>query len=168
MGRTSSLSCLFPIPFYFDIMEYFLKFLAIFFICLFKFVAGPVLGAAAGFSLFEIILVTLGGMMFSVFFVTYLGDWVKSHWTLNVKKKRFTKRKRRIVQLWQKFGVLGIAIATPIFLTPIGGTIIMLAFNVKKNKIFSYMFISGLIWAFLMGSSINWIMTIPFFQKLLG
>ncbi|PRY86587.1 hypothetical protein [Mongoliibacter ruber] len=149
-------------------MEYFLKFLAIYFTCLFKFVAGPLLGAAAGYGLIEIIIVTLGGMMTSVLFVTYLGNWFKSHWTLNVNKKRFTKRKRRIVQVWQKFGVIGIAIATPIFLTPIGGTIIMVAFNVKRNKILSYMFFSGLAWVIIMGTSINWILTIPLFQKLFG
>ncbi|MBW3468773.1 hypothetical protein EGN73_13265 [Arthrospiribacter ruber] len=149
-------------------MEYFLKFSAIFFACLFKFIAGPVLGAAAGYGIFEIVLVTVGGMMTSVVFVTYLGNWFKSHWTLTVKKKRFTKRKRRIVQLWQKFGIIGIAVCTPLFLTPIGGTIIMVAFNVKKEKILFSMLISGLVWAFLMGLSIDWILSFTVFQKLLG
>ncbi|TVP49871.1 MAG: hypothetical protein EA341_08680 [Mongoliibacter sp.] len=149
-------------------MEYLFKFFAIFFTCLFKFVAGPILGAAAGFGLFEIVFVTLSGMMVSVLFVTYLGNWFKSHWTLSVNKKRFTKQKRRIVKIWQKFGVIGIAIATPIFLTPIGGTIIMVAFNVKRNRILTYMFVSGLVWAIIMGSSINWIMAIPLFQELFG
>lgn len=149
-------------------IEYFLKFGAIYFACLFKFVAGPVLGAAAGYSIFEIVLVTVGGMMSSVLFVTYLGNWFKSHWKLTVSKKRFTKRKRRIVQIWRKFGIIGIAFCTPLFLTPIGGTIIMVAFNVKKEKILFSMLVSGLIWAVLMGLSIDWVLSFPLSQKLLG
>ncbi|WP_009034134.1 hypothetical protein [Indibacter alkaliphilus] len=149
-------------------IEYFLKFFAIYVSCLFKFIAGPVLGAAAGFSLLEIILVTHAGMMTSVVGFTFLGEWFKSHWKLQVNKKRFTSRKRRIVRVWQKFGPVGIATLTPILLTPIGGTIIMSAFHVKKEKIISYMFISGLVWAIVLGASINYILTISFFQRLFG
>lgn len=81
-------------------MEYFFKFIAIWFTCLFKFIAGPILGAAANYSLLEIIMVTVAGMMSSVAMVTFLGDWFKSHWTLKVSEKKFTKKKRRIVKTW--------------------------------------------------------------------
>ncbi|MFD2200281.1 hypothetical protein [Shivajiella indica] len=148
-------------------ITYLLKFLAIWFACLFKFIAGPVLGSAANYSLPEIMLVTVGGMMTSVFFVTYLGEWFKSNWTLKVTEKKITKRKRTIVKTWKKFGPAGIAALTPVILTPIGGTIILTAFNVNKAKIFTYMLISSLIWAFLFGISINWILSIPFFEQLL-
>lgn len=151
-----------------DIMiPYILKFLAIWFACLFKFIAGPVLGSAASYSLVEIMFVTVGGMMTSVFFVTYLGEWFKSNWTLKISEKKITKRKRTIVRTWRKFGPAGIAALTPLILTPIGGTIILTAFNVKKSKILGYMLISSLIWALLFGASINWILSIPFFDHLL-
>jgi hypothetical protein len=146
---------------------YILKFIAIWFACLFKFIAGPVLGAAANYSIMEIIVVTVGGMMTSVFFVTYLGEWFKSNWSLKVTEKRFTRRKRTIVRTWQKFGPVGIAAITPLILTPIGGTIILTTFNVEKNKIFGYMLISSLIWSIILGSSINWLLSIPFFDFLL-
>ncbi len=89
MGRLDPVNCLLDLYLYTNLMEYLLKFFAIFFTCLFKFVAGPILGTAAGFGLFEIVFVTLSGMMVSVLFVTYLGNWFKSHWTLSVNKKGF-------------------------------------------------------------------------------
>lgn len=150
-------------------ITYILKFLTIFFACLFKFIAGPVLGAAAGFSLLEIVTVTVSGMMTSVFTITYLGDWFKSFWSLRIteKRKKFTPKTRRIVRIWNKFGILGIAVLTPIILTPIGGTIVLTTFNVKKRKIFLYMMGSALFWALIMGYSIHWLLNIPFFDFLL-
>ena len=148
-------------------MEYFLKFIAIWFACLFKFIAGPVLGAAADFNLVEIVLVTLTGMMTSVTLVTFLGEWFKSHWTLRVSDKKITKKKRRIVKIWRKFGPAGVATLTPLLLTPIGGSIILTAFNVQRRKIMTYMLISGLFWSTILGGSIHWLLSFPFFDFLL-
>lgn len=136
---------------------------------LFKFIAGPVLGSAAGYSLFEIMLVTVLGMMSSVFLFTFLGEWVKKHWVINGKRKRtmFSRRTRRIVSVWQKFGAVGIAFLTPLLLTPIGGTIVLTSFGVKKKLIISYMFISGLWWAFVFGLSIEKLLEIKILQQLL-
>lgn len=151
-------------------ITYLLKFLAIYLTCLFKFVAGPILGSAAGYSILEITIVTLSGMMTSVFLITYLGEWIKANWTVKVTKKRnkFSKKNRRIVQVWQKFGPIGIAAITPMLLTPIGGTIIMSAFRVEKKIVFTYMFVSGLFWAILLSASIEQILSLPFIDKLLG
>lgn len=150
-------------------ITYIIKFVTIYFACLFKFIAGPVLGAAAGYNLMEIVLVTVGGMMTSVVTMTYLGDWFKSHWNLRLTKnrKKFTSRTRRIVKVWKKFGPIGIAVLTPIILTPIGGTIVLNAFNVNKKKIFLYMLASALFWALIFGFSIHWLLNIPFFDTLL-
>lgn len=150
-------------------IPFLLKFFGIFFVCLFKFIAGPILGSAAGFSIFEIILVTVGGMMTSVTFITYLGEWFKSYWNVKVsaKKKLFSRKNRRIVKIWQKFGPIGIAALTPVLLTPIGGAIIMSAFNVERKKVLLSMFISALIWATFLSVSINSILSIPLFDHLL-
>jgi uncharacterized membrane protein len=149
--------------------SYIWKFLGIYLACLFKFISGPVLGAAAGFSLGEIVLVSVGGMMTTVITVTYIGDWFKSYWNLRISpnRKRFSPKSRKIVRVWRKFGPVGVAVFTPIFLTPIGGSIIMNAFNVNRRKIILYMSISGLLWALVLGGSINWILSIPFFDTLL-
>ncbi|AFL83141.1 hypothetical protein Belba_0482 [Belliella baltica DSM 15883] len=151
-------------------IDYLLKFLAIYVTCLFKFVAGPILGSAAGYSIFEITIVSVAGMMTSVFLISYLGDWIKTNWSFKVSKKRnkFSKKNRRIVKVWQKFGPIGIAAITPMLLTPIGGTIIMSAFRVEKKVVFTYMFLSGVFWAIILGASINQILSIPIVDKLIG
>ncbi len=170
MGRCVIVIGIWNLPFLHLVIAYLLKFLGIYFACLFKFIAGPVLGYAIGYSLIEIVIVSVSGMMTTVLVLTYLGGWIKSFWKVKVsaKKKLFTPRIRKTVKIWQKFGAPGIAAMTPIFLTPIGGTVIMNAFGVKKEKIFLYMLISALVWAVVLGLSIQIILEIPFFKYLLG
>lgn len=149
--------------------EYILTFFSIFFLTLFKFIAGPVLGHAAGFSLLEIMAVTVLGMMSSVLLFTYLGEWIKREWGNRVQKKKvlFSRKSRRLVTVWQKFGPAGVAFLTPLLLTPIGGTVVLTTFGVKKRKIISYMLISGIWWSFVFGLSIERILEIEYFRKLL-
>lgn len=144
-------------------IEYILKFLAIYIICLFKFIGGPVLGTAAGYSVFEIVLVTVLGLMSSVIVFTYIGTFLKAKYKLIFKpsRKLFTKRNRKIVRVWQNFGAIGVAAITPLVLSPIGGAIVMNAFGVKKQKIFTYMLCSGIIWAFLFAMTIDQLKKIP-------
>lgn len=149
--------------------EYILTFFSIFVLTLFKFIAGPVLGHAAGFSLMEIMAVTVLGMMSSVLLFTYLGEWIKKEWGIRVRKKKvlFSRNSRRMVTVWQKFGPAGVAFLTPLLLTPIGGTVVLTTFGVKKNKIIAYMLISGIWWSFVFGLSIERILEIDFFNELL-
>lgn len=148
----------------------FFTFLGIYILTLFKFIAGPVLGFAAGYSPIEIIFVTVLGMMSSVILFTFLGSKLKKIFQSKFGKpnKIFSKKNRRIVTLWSKYGELGIAFLTPLFLTPVGGTLILVSFGTKKRKIFSYMFLSALIWAIFFSFSIDWILTIPFISNLIG
>ena len=67
-------------------------------------------------------------------------------------KKVFTKRNRRIVKIWLKYGLSGIAIVTPIILSIPLGTLIANNLESNKKKIFLYMFISILSWSILMTS----------------
>lgn len=151
-------------------IEYILQFLAIYIVCLFKFIGGPVLGTAADYSVFEIMAVTVSGMMTSVVIFTYLGEWIKERWLANSKKtkKKFTPKTRRIIQIWQKFGALGVAAITPLVLTPIGGTIILTSFGVRRRIILSYMLVSAICWSLVLGLSINQILEIPFLRNLLA
>jgi hypothetical protein len=150
--------------------ETLITFFGIYFLCLFKFIAGPVLGSAAGYGFWKIMLVSVSGMMTSVFVFTMVGLRIKSFLALRKKKKSavFSKRSRSIVTLWKKYGEIGIAFATPVFLTPIGGTLILVSFGTKKRKIFFFMFWSGIFWATIFSLSIEQILRIPFFDRLLG
>lgn len=148
----------------------FITYFGIYILTLFKFIAGPVLGFAAGFSALEIIFVTVLGMMSSVTVFTFLGSKLKKIYQSKFGKptKIFSKKNRRIISLWSKYGELGIAFLTPILLTPIGGTLILVSFGTKKRKIFTYMFISGIAWAVFFSFSIDWILSFPFISDLIG
>ncbi|GAB3006756.1 hypothetical protein [uncultured Cyclobacterium sp.] len=148
--------------------EYLITFAGIYFLCLFKFIAGPLLGAAAGYGLIEIILVTVSGMMTSVFLFTFLGEWFKKNWTIIIKKKskKFSKRTRNTIKVWKKFGIWGIALLTPLILTPIGGTVVLTSFGVAKKKILFSMLISALLWSFIFGLSIEELLKIPLLREL--
>lgn len=150
-------------------IEYMLKVFFIYIATLFKFIAGPVLGLAAGLSALEMLVVTVGGMMTTVFSITLLGDWFRANWKLGLtkKKKVFSPKTRKIVTVWRKYGVFGVAALTPLLLTPIGGTVIMNAFNVKKEKIFLFMFVSALFWGVVFSFSIQYILEIPLIGDLL-
>lgn len=66
------------------------------------------------------------------------------------KPKRFTKAVRLAVKTWQKFGVFGVAVLTPIILSPIGGAVLAVSFRVKTRKILINMAFVNLIAAFIL------------------
>lgn len=150
--------------------ESLITFFGIYLLSMLKFIAGPVLGSAAGYSIWKIILVTVSGMMTSVFIFTLLGSQFKKILALRIKKKKavFTRKNRSIVRLWSKYGEIGIAFFSPLFLTPIGGTLILVSFGTKKRKIYFHMLWSAVFWSVVFGLSIDQILKIPFFDKLLG
>lgn len=150
--------------------ESLITFFGIYFLSMFKFIAGPLLGNAAGYSLWKIVLVTVSGMMTSVSVFTLLGSQFKRILALRTKKKNpiFSKKNRSIVRLWAKYGEIGIAFITPILLTPIGGTLILVSFGTKKRKIYLHMLWSALLWSTVFGLTIDKILQIPFFSRLFG
>lgn len=145
------------------------KLWGIFFLSMFKFIAGPVLGSAAGYSFWKILIITSGAMMSSVVIFSLIGIQVKK-WTgikFKTKKFIFSNRSRRIVSLWKKYGEAGIAFFTPLLLTPVGGTLILVSFGTKKSRIYFHMLWSALFWSAIFALSIKKILQIPIFQLLL-
>lgn len=65
-------------------------------------------------------------------------------------RKIFTKRNRRIVKIWKKYGLTGIAIITPVILSIPIGTIIANSLESNRKKIILYMFFSILLWSIAM------------------
>jgi len=150
--------------------EEIITFLGIYLLCIFKFIAGPVFGSAAGYNFWQIVLVTLSGMMTSVFVFTLIGTKIKAYIESKWMKKGpvFTKKSRNIVRIWLKYGEIGIAFLTPLLLTPIGGTLILVSFGTRKRRIYFHMFWSGLFWSSIFSLTIQYILSIPFFEKLIG
>ncbi len=118
---------------------------------MFKFIAGPVLGAVYGFSFFEKALITILGMMTSVIVVSFIGQklrlWMQKKIKRKKKRKRFTKRNRRIVYLWRHYGEFGVSFFTPLIFSPVIGTLLVMILGGKRKKVILYMFVSAVFWA---------------------
>lgn len=69
------------------------------------------------------------------------------------RRRVFTRRNRRIVSLWKRFGLAGIAALTPILLSIPIGTLIANSLVDDRRKILIYMFISILFWSLAMTSA---------------
>lgn len=147
--------------------ESLLTLLGIYFLCWFKFFSGPLLGSLAGYSMVKIIVVTVAGAMSSTVLFTFLGEYFKNKLALKHHKPKFTKRNRKIVKIWNKFGQAGIAFMTPLILTPIGGTLILVSFGTNRSKIFLHMLWSSILWATFFSLTMDSILQIPFFANLL-
>lgn len=66
------------------------------------------------------------------------------------QRKVFTKRNRRLVKIWKKYGLIGIAFLTPVIISIPLGTIVANNMVENKKKIFLYMFISIVFWSLLL------------------
>jgi uncharacterized membrane protein len=115
---------------------------------MFKFVLGPVYGAAAELTFFETLIFSFLGMMTTVVIITFLGDSIREKMIAFFRRDKalFTPKNRRLVKIWNRYGIIGVAFFTPLFLSPIGGTIIATSFGGSKGKIIGYMAASALFW----------------------
>jgi uncharacterized membrane protein len=123
-----------------------IKYLSVVLAAALKFFAGPITGLALGLTWYETALCSAVGMMLAVMATTYIGKGIQTliqRWR-KVPPRRFSKSSRRAVRIWKRFGIIGIAILTPLLFTPIGGTIIAVAFRVQRQSIFFWMLMSGL------------------------
>jgi hypothetical protein len=131
-----------------------LKYLSVLGGAMLKFIFGPTIGLASGLSYWETVFFTVLGMMTAVCAVSFLGLpfrlFLLQRFAKNAKK--FSPRKRMIVKIWKKYGLVGIACLTPLILTPIGGSIIAVSFGEKIQKIIFYMLISATIWAIILSA----------------
>jgi membrane protein DedA with SNARE-associated domain len=131
--------------------EEILKAIPVYFSCMLKFILGPIGGYASGLNLVTTILTTVFGMMTVVVLFTYFGNWLRTkvfhRFTRN--KSKSEARTKRFGNIWKKYGLTGIALLTPIILTPIGGTLLAVSSGSPKEKIIFYMFISASVWSVL-------------------
>jgi hypothetical protein len=130
---------------------------------MFKFILGPLGGYATGLNLITTILTTVSGMMTVVFLFTFFGNWIRDKVLIRfIRKKNRGKVKvvnPKLALIWKKYGLPGVALLTPIILTPIGGTLLAVSSGSPKDKIIFYMFISAAVW------SVIFSMAIYFFGK---
>lgn len=136
--------------------EEILRAIPVYFSSMLKFILGPIGGYASGLNLVTTILTTVSGMMTVVFLFTFFGNWIRekifSRFTTN--KVKSEARNKRFAKIWKKYGLPGVALLTPIILTPIGGTLLAVSSGSPKEKIIFYMFISASVWAVIFSISI--------------
>ncbi len=133
-----------------------IKYFTVFAWTMVKFIFGPVLSAIFNISFLPSVFLTVGGMMTSVVLFTYAGRAIRQWWLRKFHQNRvlFTPKKRRMVRIWRKYGIWGVAVLTPLIFTPIGGTMIAVSFGEKKHKILLTMLISATFWALVFCSLI--------------
>jgi hypothetical protein len=131
--------------------EEILKSIPVYLSSMLKFILGPIGGYAARLHIITTIMVTITGMMTSVVAFTYFGEWIRTRVLdrLFPNRKKITVQNPKVLAIWKRFGLTGIAALTPLFLTPIGGTILALGSGSSKEKIIIYMFISATAWSVL-------------------
>jgi hypothetical protein len=129
--------------------EEILKAIPVYVASMLKFILGPLGGYTAGLNLLTTILSTVFGMMTIVFLFTYAGNWIREKVLPRFfhKKNKFSNNNKRFVTIWKKYGLVGVALLTPVILTPIGGTLLAVSSGSPKEKIIFYMFLSASFWA---------------------
>ena len=146
------------------------KYISVFLFSMVKFFGGPVTGAALGLSFWTTFGLTVAGMMTSVLLFSIIGSAVSKYYAKNRRQKRkpvFNKKSRRIVKVWQKFGMGGIAFLTPILLSPIIGTIIATVLGAKRGQILLHMLWSSVLWGVVFTFALTHLrhLDIPFIGK---
>lgn len=118
-----------------------------------KFLFAPFLGL--GYQIppwLTAIICYTGGLMGTIFF-SLLGQKLMAlikYFKPTKKAKLFTPKNRRYIKLWQKFGLPGLAILSPVTISLPVGILLMTRFGTPPQKIFSVMALSLLAWAIIL------------------
>jgi len=114
------------------------------------------------FSFLETILWTNVGGLAGIYFFAFLSGKLIAMWNRNFRKPRrdepamqeqtkkvFTKRNRRIVRIKKQYGLIGIALSTPVLLSiPVGVFLVVRYYRATRAK-FLYLVASNVIWSFI-------------------
>ena len=112
------------------------------------------------FSFVETILWTNVGGIAGIYFFAFLSEKLIAWWKRTFRKsnrsiledeqqvkKTFTRKKRRMVRIKQKYGLIGIALTTPFLLSiPVGVFLAVRYYRTSKTK-FIYLIGSNLLWS---------------------
>lgn len=128
----------------------------------FKFIFGPLLGMKEDLHIAVTIIATSCGMMTAVIIFAFFGDFLRRRVFPIFRRKTYNQteelknfeKKAKWKTFYSRYGLGGIAFLTPILLTPIGGTLLAVAFGSPRPKILIYMLISASIWSVILTFSV--------------
>ena len=90
-----------------------------------------------------------------VFLFTFFGNWIRTKIFGRFRKRKINlERAARLEKIWKKYGLAGVALLTPIVLTPIGGTLLAVSSGSPRDKIIYYMFVSASFWSVVISMAI--------------
>jgi hypothetical protein len=131
-----------------------MKYIIVYLISMFKFIGGPAFGAAYDLNIVFTAAMTILGMMTTVVIISFFGlklrNWLQKKFKF--ERKVFTKRNRRLVSIWRGYGEFGVSFFTPIFFSPVIGTLLVTMLGGKRKKVITYMLISAIFWALVIAS----------------
>jgi Sec-independent protein secretion pathway component TatC len=115
-----------------------------------------------GFPFLKALTITIaGGMTGSVFFILFWDKVItliknrrlkKQHNSNVPLKKKFTFKNKLLIRIKKRFGLLGIAAATPLFSYFFGCYIAVRYYQREKQRVVIYMFISTFMWSLVVFS----------------
>ncbi|MFY0688709.1 MAG: hypothetical protein JXQ90_16160 [Cyclobacteriaceae bacterium] len=132
-------------------MNIVIKYITVYLAAAVRFFLGPTLGIGYGFGILITTILTVLGMMSTVYLFSYFGNTIH-HYTVKwffKKKRKFTPRNRKFVKIWKQYGLKGVAFFTPIVLSPVLGALLCNVVGGKKSEILKWMWISAVFWALL-------------------
>ena len=134
-----------------------LKYFTVYFLSGLKFIFGPTFGVANDLPLPAIIILTALGMMTTIYLFTFFGTNIRT-FALRFRKdpKVFTKRNRKFVKLWRRFGLIGVCLLTPLLLSPPGGGLLANLLGTDKKKLIKWMWISALGWSAILSTIVKY------------
>ncbi len=146
-------------------------FIEVFLLAMLKFLFAYPLALAHKMNFWVAIIATSAGMMTTVTIITLFKTKIKNliYKIYFNRRTKFSTTNRRIIKIYQKFGLWGIALATPPLLTPIGGTLVAVTRGEATSRILFTMFCSSIIWGLAGGGFIYFLYDtfIELYHKLL-
>ena len=113
----------------------------------------PVFAAPMAFFLrlhpIESILLMAIGIVSTSFLIATFGERVRPHLARLLRRKPHAKERTvhpRIRAIWDRFGMAGIALITPVLLSPPGGAVAAVALSVPRRTIVLHMAWAGILW----------------------
>lgn len=127
-----------------------------------KFFAAPITSLNIGFNYLQTLMLTIGGGILGVIIFYYLSNAIAFIFfkllkailgkKLPDKPRIFTWKNRMIVNTVRKYGLLGVAVITPILLSIPLGTFIAARYFQDRKQVLKYLCASVVFWSVIISS----------------
>lgn len=105
------------------------------------------IGIAAGLPAWSVTIIAFSGNMLTIWLLIGLMDRFQKWF----QRRREQKRQARAQRVWQKYGLAGLSLLSPILIGSHLGTFLAMSFGASKRQITLWMTASIIIWAVLAG-----------------